>query len=245
MQELRPLNLASDRSRAGARVYGPALLRLYDVLVLGISNRLAWRSPASGVLGLYDAHVTDNHLDAGVGTGYFLDRCRFPTSRPRLALLDLNAESLAHAARRLVRYAPDLYLADVLAAFSLPRPGYDSIGMNYLLHCLPGSLAGKAVAFDHLRSCLNPGGVLFGSTILGDTAAMSPLGRFLMQKYNARGIFGNASDTLADLRVALEARFEDVVIEQVGSVALFRARSTPSRAAAPPTPTSSPASPRS
>lgn len=224
MQELRPLNLASERSRAGARVYGPALLKLYDLLVLGISNRLAWRSPASGVLRLYNRHVTANHLDVGVGTGYFLDRCRFPAPRPRLALLDLNAGSLAYAAHRLARYSPDLYLADVLAPIPMPPTCYDSIGLNYVLHCLPGSLPGKAVAFDHLRACLNPGGVLFGSTILGDTAAMSPLGRFLMRQYNARGIFANMSDTLADLRAALEARFEAVAIEQAGSVAFFSGR---------------------
>ncbi len=39
-------------------------------------------------LTLYDQYVSANHLDIGVGTGYFLDHCRFPAANPRLALMD-------------------------------------------------------------------------------------------------------------------------------------------------------------
>jgi hypothetical protein len=47
----------------------------------------------------YDSNITANHLDVGVGTGYFLERearhqggrCQFSSSAPRIALMDLNA----------------------------------------------------------------------------------------------------------------------------------------------------------
>ena len=214
---------------AGAAVYSRALLSVYDVMVLGVSNRLAWRCPSDEVLALYRAHVTGNHLDVGVGTGFFLAHCRFPTPQPRLALLDLNRNSLAYTARRLRRYEPTVFVGDVLAPLPLPGPAYDSIGMNYLLHCLPSPMNRKAAAFDHLLPHLAPGGVLFGSTILGQGEGASAAGRALMRFYNSRRIFGNGDDSLEALRAALDARFEAVAVRQVGAVALFSARA-PARA---------------
>src|SRR5262245_53778238 len=59
--------------------------------------------------------ITADHLDVGVRTGYCLDRCRFPDPRPRLALLDLNPNSLRVAAHRLARFQPEVYRANVLS----------------------------------------------------------------------------------------------------------------------------------
>jgi hypothetical protein len=80
-------------TRAGQAVYSRWTLQLYDLYVLGLSCRLAWRCPASALLPHYDAHVSSHHLDVGVGSGYFLDRCRFPVPRPAIVLLDLNEAS--------------------------------------------------------------------------------------------------------------------------------------------------------
>src|SRR5207253_3226886 len=104
MMQLQAINTPGEEALAGAAVYSPALLTMYDSMVLGVSSRLAWRCPAAEALKQYDALVTGNHLDVGVGSGYFLDRCRFPTTRPRLSLLDLNVNSLTYTARRLRRY---------------------------------------------------------------------------------------------------------------------------------------------
>ena len=103
---------------------------------------------------------------AGVGSGYFLDHCRFPAESPRVALLDLNANCLEMAAERIARYSPERYEANVLAPLEPEAAKFDSIGLNYVLHCLPGKLAEKAAALSHLQTLLNPGGVLFGSTLL-------------------------------------------------------------------------------
>ena len=58
-------------------VYTPARLALYDLFILGVSCSLVWRCPRRHFLDLYDRHVGSPHLDVGVGTGFFLDRCRF------------------------------------------------------------------------------------------------------------------------------------------------------------------------
>jgi hypothetical protein len=209
---------------AGQAVYTPGVLRLYDLLVLGLSNRFIWKCPTPRLLAHYDAHVSGNHLDVGVGTGYFLDRCRFPVAEPRVALMDLNENALRFAARRIARYAPKTYRRNVLEPIPFDAEPFDSIGVNYLLHCLPGAIIEKAVVFDHLKPLMREGTVLFGSTLLQGGVDRSAAARRLMAFYNGKGVFSNERDDLDGLRSALEARFRDVSIEVMGCAALFSAR---------------------
>jgi hypothetical protein len=55
-------------------IYTPSMLSIYDLLVHGASNHLAWRCPTRKLFEPYRANLSANHLEAGVGTGYFLDR---------------------------------------------------------------------------------------------------------------------------------------------------------------------------
>lgn len=111
----------------------------------------------------------------------------------------------------------------MLEPFDLPRATYGSAALNFLLHCVPGDLATKAIAFDHVSACLRPGGVLFGSTILGSGVPTNPAGRFVMNAYNKKGIFHNRADTLEDLETELGRRFDDYIVRAEGCVALFEA----------------------
>ena len=63
----------------GHAFYTRRSLAVYDLMILGYFSRVAWRCPAGGLVDHHDRHVTADHLDVGVGTGYFLDRCRFPS----------------------------------------------------------------------------------------------------------------------------------------------------------------------
>jgi len=211
-----------DASR-GAAAYTPATLALYDLLVLGSSSSLVWNCPSALILDLYDQHVSAKHLDVGVGTGYFMDRCRFPAS-PTIALLDLNPNSLEKAAGRLRRYAPTCHLGDVLKPIDIGSSGFGSIGLNYLLHCLPGDLKGKSIVFQNLRPLLKDGGMLFGSTILGRGVKHNFLARRLMRAYNASGIFSNRFDSPEDLEAGLRGHFNQCTIRVQGCVALFSAK---------------------
>lgn len=208
----------------GQAVYSRRMLAIYDLLVLKISNRWIWRCPSPRILDLYNCHVTGNHLDVGVGTGYFLDRCRFPTPSPRVALLDLNPNCLEATARRIARYRPTCHRGNVLEPIPWNSDRFDSIGVNYLLHCLPGDTDTKGAVFDHLKPLLNPGGVLFGSTLLSDGVPRSALARRLMATYNRRGIFTNTADSLDGLQHALRSRFRHSDIRSIGCAALFWAR---------------------
>lgn len=218
------MTASPEQVDAGQAVYTPGVLRLYDLLVLGLSNRFIWKCPTPRLVAHYDAHVSGSHLDVGVGTGYFLDRCRFPVVTPRVALMDLNENALRFAARRIARYAPEIYRRNVLEPIRFEAEPFDSVGVNYLLHCLPGAITEKAVVFDHLKPLMTEGAVLFGSTLLQGDARRSAAARRLMAFYNGKGVFSNECDDLDGLRSALEARFRDVSIETVGCAALFSAR---------------------
>ena len=89
----------------GAAVYNRAVLAAYDAFVVGFSNRVAWKCPSRLLVGFYNENVSAEHLDVGVGTGYFLDKCRFPVSSPRLTLVDLNPNCLRITAKRVCRPA--------------------------------------------------------------------------------------------------------------------------------------------
>jgi hypothetical protein len=75
---------------AGQAVYSPMVLHTYDWLVLGLSNHRLWMCPTQELRRLCDRNVSARHLDVGVGTGYFLDKARWPVPKPKITLLDLN-----------------------------------------------------------------------------------------------------------------------------------------------------------
>jgi Methyltransferase domain len=210
-----------DGGAAGFAVYTPLTLAAYDVVVHGLSNRLAWKCSAACLRQHYRDNLSANHLEAGVGTGLFIDmanRHRFD----RLTLLDANSACLAAAAKRLKRYRPALLRHNLLD--DLPElPSYDSVGLTYVLHCLPGPMAKKLQVLDRLRSVMHRSGVIFGATILGSGVVPNFAARRLLGLYNRRGVFDNRGDDVAGLKNGLEQRFAEVSIAQQGCVALFRA----------------------
>lgn len=204
-------------------VFNQRMLRYYDRLLEFTCNRV-WRCPIGRTLELYSRHLTSNHLEVGVGTGYFLEHSELPGPQPRLALLDLSPHCLNRTAARLSRYAPEVYRANALAPIELCGRRFDSIAMNYVLHCMPGALPGKGIAFGNLKPLLNASGVLFGSTVLRHGVRCDLGARAFMRLYNARKVFCNLDDSLAGLRQALEKTFSNVRIEVIGCVAQFSGR---------------------
>ncbi|MEL1265744.1 class I SAM-dependent methyltransferase [Pseudoxanthomonas putridarboris] len=214
-----------QRACASSAIYSPTILRIYDWWVLRISNRYAWKCRTDKVLlPFFRRHMGRNHLDVGVGTGYYLANAELPP-KVRLTLMDVNPDCLEAAERRSDRSATSLVRHDVTTELpaSLREP-FDSISLFYLLHCLPGTMDEKAVVFANLKPHLGKDGVLYGATILGDAAAHNGFGRRLMRIYNRRGIFGNRLDTAEDLERVLGDHFARVQVRVHGRVAMFEAR---------------------
>ncbi len=218
------LELVDPSVFAGSAIYSHALLAIYDWYVLGLSNLYAWRCATRHLLALYDECASLRHLDIGIGTGFYLDRCKFPGSSPRITLGDLNPNCIRKVTRRISRYMPASVLMNVFDPKTYPKGRFGSIGINYLLHCLPGPFSRKLEILSSLKPLLAEGGVIFGSTILGTEVKHNFFGRLLMRVYNRKGIFSNYEDNAAELEKALRTVFGNCEIELRGCVALFKAR---------------------
>jgi SAM-dependent methyltransferase len=210
-----------DPAYEGQREYTPFFLRIYDPLILGFFTPVVWRCPTSRLVDGYRRNVGRRHLDVGPGTGYFLDRARLP-DHSLVTLLDPNVHVLEHASRRLRRLDVTTVEADVCKPLPIDGP-FDSAALNGVLHCLPGPLPRKAAAIADVAAVLAPTGVLFGASILGTSGRHTRLARSLLKGNNRRGTFDNLGDTEDGLREILEASFERVELETVGSMAIFTA----------------------
>lgn len=208
-------------AEAGHAIYSPAFLAVYDPLVLRLYSNLVWRCPVGRLVRHYRRHIGERHLDVGPGTGYFLQRADLADD-DQLTLLDPSPHVLSYASRRLARLRPSAVRADVREELPL-RDGFDSAAMSYVLHCLPGPPERKAAAVRNVAAVLEPRGVLFGATVLGEAASHSRVGRAALRDLNRKGVFYNHADTEGSLRGILAASFADVSIEIVGAVALFSA----------------------
>lgn len=207
----------------GAALYSRRKLRFYDVM-LAFNDRVFWRCPRSRLVELYDKCVSARHLDIGVANGWLLDACRFPVAEPAITLMDLNPDALAVASARLARYRPSTHHASALEPFGLPANSFDSVGMSLLIHCLPGSVSSKAVVFEHARSVLAAGGVVFGATLLNGGVPHTALSRRAMAAANRRGYCSNLDDNIDDLDAALGRAYGEHELRVRGAVALFNAR---------------------
>lgn len=223
-----------DPAYPGQREYTPFFLRIYDPLVIGFFMPVVWRCPTSRLLEGYRQHLGRRHLDVGPGTGYFLERAGIPEHSP-VTLLDPNIHVLDHASRRLQLLDIATIEADVCKPLPASGP-FDSAALNGVIHCLPGPLLRKAAAVANVAGVLAPHGVLFGASILGRSGRHSWLSRKILEVNNRRGTFDNLGDTEEGLRGILEASFERVELETVGTMAIFAATNPRAKPSAGTTP---------
>ncbi len=218
------MNVTKEQVEAGQAAYTPRMLGFYDFLILKVIVPYIWRCPIKYPLRLYREHLSSNHLEIGVGSGYFLDNSNFPTENPRLALMDLNPNSLKFTAGRVSRYNPELYTANVLDPIEQKIEKFDSIAINAVIHCLPGTMKSKMAVFDNIKPLLNPGGIIFGSTILNIGVNQNWITKKFMKRFNENKVFCNLEDDLDTLKEGLNKRFSDSEVTVIGTAALFTAK---------------------
>ncbi|MDK7226046.1 methyltransferase domain-containing protein, partial [Proteus mirabilis] len=128
-----------------------------------------------------------NHMDIGVGTGFYLKRALANINK--IALTDLNINSLDYAKKNIVDDKLTYCLQhDIYHKFPNEfNSSFDSISLFYLLHCLPGTMEGKKKVIENISKILTEKGVLYGSTILGADVEQNFFGNKLMSVYNKKG----------------------------------------------------------
>jgi SAM-dependent methyltransferase len=225
----------------GDAVYTPETLQDYDQLVWGFNGPFLWRIHVEEIKGLYNDCLlrSTRHAEVGCGTGLFLRELNVPDSLLEVTLLDSNYNSL-EACHRLLRAHPHYEYSRVqfqtLHGNILEPPPYelrdrfDSVAANFLLHCFSGGTKACYAAIENLSTLLNPrGGVMFGSTILGqaiieDAERAGPAAVETLQLYNDAGIFGNMHHNYRDLSRMLHDTFDDVELWRAGYCAVWKAR---------------------
>jgi SAM-dependent methyltransferase len=210
----------SEPGYKGYKDYTPRFLKTYDTWVLGFMAPCVWKMGAEPGLDLYRNHMGRRHLDIGPGTGYFIAKSK-PPKDIELTLVDPNPHVLDHCAERLATWDPTMVEANVLEPLPLEGP-FDSAALAHVIHCLPGPMAAKARAIEHIAAVLTNDGVLFGGTVLGLSANHTRAARLFLRLANLQGGFDNRDDDVGGLRTMLEASFQEVDIEiPTDSVAYF------------------------
>jgi len=203
------------------------------------------------VKSLYRSNLSKHHCEIAVGTGLFLSNDLSNVCKT-ITLVDLNENSLQSCEQRIERTyleygegcdnisspAISKLVADVMvppeeesSLAPLNKRKFQSVGANFLFHCLHGSnLLDKGTAFRNCASLLDPNdGVFFGSTILGkemlhDQKNTGKTAMQVLHNFNESGVFGNLGDSMDDLECILMDVFSDVEVWRVGYCGMWKAR---------------------
>ncbi|MDE1461901.1 class I SAM-dependent methyltransferase [Spartinivicinus poritis] len=196
-------------------------LFFYDWILYGIISKYAWGCSTKRLDDHYANYISNNHLEVGVGTGYLLNRVRFHSGKVRLGLMDLSQSCLQKTAKKVARYQPEIYQQNLLEPITDSIEPFDSISINYVMHCVPGSFKEKGIVFKHLKSLLSEGGVLFGTTVLFQNVPKGLFAKLVLAIMNQLGVFNNKHDSLEELRDCLSSSFSHVELQVEGCTAIF------------------------
>jgi SAM-dependent methyltransferase len=217
-------------------VYTKPTLHMYDDIVWGFNSPCLWHIVESDIQDLYNRLASARHAEVAVGTGLFLTKTT--ASLEAVTLIDLNPNTLSTCRERMEKTNAsikiDEQVLDILQDESVSTDmlhAFDSVAVNFLLHCLGGSRPQTTkTLFKQLSRLTSPEGVCFGSTILGRSVSEAnndPTCRaahITLNLYNQMGIFSNLEDDLASVEAAIKDSFEDVSVRQVGHCAVWEAR---------------------
>lgn len=199
-------------------VYNNLTLKIYNTLVLYISNKFIWKCDTKTVLlPFFKEKLTKEHLDIGVGSGYYLEKIN-----TRVSVCDSNKNSLNFAKKNgLIN---EIILNDVRHRFKTDLHNkFSSISCFYLFHCIEGSFKKNGIIFDNINELLKSDGIVYGATILSP-AKKNLLARALNYTYNRIGVFFNEDDDITSLHSILNEKFTEVKVHKIGEVALFSAK---------------------
>ena len=196
-------------------------IQRYDRFVNQINCEKVWKCSQKHIIDNYRANIDCNHLEIGPGTGYFLKKQNLNIDFNNLTLVDVNSKILHYSKNNLQSECSNIeILSHDLFASQIPREvEFNSVGINYVLHCVPGNLQTK---LDKLISNLGDNKYnLFGASVICDPLHMNVIAEYELMFLNAFGIFNNNNDTYQELNEYLNNTNLNFSLKKQGYVAIF------------------------
>jgi hypothetical protein len=209
-----------QKTELSQKYFNRLSLSIYDFVLFRFVSQYLWGISSESLVSRYHQYASKKHLEVGVGTSYLLDK--YNPEQFDLTLMDLSKVCLVKSKKRLIRYNPKLIRHNILDNTAEISEKFDSISLNYVMHCVAGDFSTKNVAFKNLKELLNGSGILFGITVL-QTEKSNIAARAFMWLLNKVGVFNNTQDRLVDLEAGLKKYFKYVQIIKSSSAVSFYA----------------------
>ena len=194
-------------------------IKFYDYLVNDINCNYAWRCNKTNIFDLYRKNLKPNHLEIGPGSGYFLLPKHHNKKIENLYLMDINYPILNHSHTQLKNHFPNVYpIKHNIFENSLKFFDFQSVGINYVLHCVPGSLENK---MEKLIENLPNNVSIFGSTVINDYDKQTNLSKLELMFLNKFGIFNNYDDYSNSFIKFVDSNKLNFNTQIIGNVLIF------------------------
>ena len=193
-------------------------MKLYDLLVNKINCRFIWRCHENNIHQNYNKCISKNHLEIGPGTGYFIEKYKFN----KLLINDINKNILQYSSLYLKTHNPKLIQCNLFNQ-KLNVKNINSIGINYVLHCVPGKLEDKLFKLINNLEYKNKL-CLFGATVINDPEYNNIFSKYMIFWLNYMNIFNNKNDYSYNLVKKCEANNLNIEWKIIGCVMIFKIR---------------------
>ena len=166
----------------------------YDYFVNNLNCKYVWGCDSQNISYLYKANLTKNHLEIGPGTGFFLKDNNFKN----LHLMDVNNDILFTSKENLKDNCKNIsiYNHNIFKEKNRMYMDVQSIGLSYVLHCVPGNLSESLNNLSNNITSDNRVKVFGSTVILNDNKLISNLEINFLNNF---GIFNNKSHNYNDL----------------------------------------------
>jgi phospholipid N-methyltransferase len=193
-------------------------LKFYDFAVNDINCNYVWRCNKKYIIQNYKKNIGKNHLEIGPGTGYFLNN-NYPINN--LYLMDINNETLNFTKENLQnKYNNISKINHNIFEDKFKLNNLDSVGLNYVLHCVPGKLE---IKIDKLINNLSSNQEIkyFGATVVNNKYLQTNLSRVELYYLNKYKIFNNKNDNFYNLISYFKINKIDYEYKIIGNVLIF------------------------
>ena len=196
-------------------------LQYYDRYVNEINCKYIWKCPSNIIFNNYRNNCSKYHVEIGPGTGYYLKNIGLSSKIKELTLIDINNQILNYSKNNLKSEYSNINVLNYnIFNEKIPEKiNFNSVGINYVLHCIPGSLQKKVDTL--IKNLGNNDYKLFASSIICDPLHMNILAEYELIMLNSLGIFNNNNDTYEELQEYLENSKLDYKLYREGYAAII------------------------